>query len=123
MGSECNEWICSFDGCTKSFKSQKTLRQHIKRHTKPYHCSHSGCKMRFGSSWDRTVHERIHGQQKIEKCTFCKKTFTDPSSLRLHKKRFHSNENGHCNRYCCRICRKPFKTKVDLKGHLLSHHD
>lgn len=50
------DFICTENGCNKIFKSQKTLRQHIKRHRKPYQCNYNGCTKSFGSSWDRKIH-------------------------------------------------------------------
>ena len=46
--------------------------------------------------------------------------FVDPSALRRHIKRFH-NETNVCNPYVCRLCKKQFKVKKDLKKHLMVH--
>merc|ERR1712113_1150008 len=87
--SNKNNYYCTFNGCCKVFKSQKTLNQHIKRHNKPYQCNYNGCNKVFGSSWDRNIHVRTHTGEKQEKCSFCLYSFSDPSSLRRHIKRFH----------------------------------
>ena len=63
---------------------------------------------------------KTHTGTKDEKCSYCLLKFGDPASLRRHIKRFH-NESTICNPFVCRICRKPFKEKKDLKKHLMSH--
>jgi len=114
------EFVCGTDGCGKTFSSRKTLKQHLKRHTKPYRCTFEGCGKAFGSSWDRKIHERIHSDARPEKCSFCLVTFTDPSARKRHIRRFHGD--AVCNPFTCRVCRKQFRVRDDLKRHLTVHH-
>lgn len=116
-------FVCSYDGCGKTLSSKKTLRQHMKRHSKPFKCSVRGCSKSFGSSWDRTIHERTHTVEKKEKCRFCLSRFKDPSGLRQHVKRFHDQVvvNEQRKPYQCRMCKMPFRTKDDLQIHYKTH--
>lgn len=113
-------YICRREDCGKSFLSLKTLRQHIKRHNKPYQCRVGGCSKAFGSSWDRTIHERTHREEKKEKCTFCLSTFKDPAALRRHMKRFHDGRVV-LKPFQCRMCKRQFRTRDDLQIHFVSH--
>lgn len=114
--------ICDHKGCGRTFASKKTLRQHKKRHSKPFECRVSGCSKSFGSSWDRTIHERTHSVEKKEKCKLCLSRFNDPSALRRHMKRFHNGCMVSESRpFQCRMCKMPFRTKDDLQTHYKTH--
>lgn len=63
---------------------------------------------------------RTHTKEKKEKCKYCKVSFTDPSGLRQHIKRFHK-ETIVWNPYLCRLCKKSFTKKKELEKHIMTH--
>ncbi|KAK0613473.1 hypothetical protein B0T14DRAFT_280128 [Immersiella caudata] len=60
---------CQESGCAKKFKRPCELKKHMKRHEKPYACTHADCDKRFGSKNDWKRHENSqHIQLEFWKC-------------------------------------------------------
>ncbi|KAL3273275.1 hypothetical protein HHI36_014729 [Cryptolaemus montrouzieri] len=122
-----------------------SLNSHIAIHTKnkPYICSN--CGKSFAIKSELTIHKKIHSDQY--QCNICFKTFVVPSKLQRHlrthtnerpyqcpyevcKKMFtdQSNLSEHINTHKsmrdikCRQCDKHFKTKNQLRSHMLTHN-
>ncbi|KAK3360090.1 hypothetical protein B0T25DRAFT_534701 [Lasiosphaeria hispida] len=60
---------CSDPSCEKTFSRPCELKKHMKRHDKPYACTHTGCDKHFGSKNDWKRHENSqHTQLEFWKC-------------------------------------------------------
>jgi hypothetical protein len=94
---------CQEKGCAKKFKRPCELKKHMKRHEKPYACTHADCDKRFGSKNDWKRHENSqHIQLEFWKCA---ETVRDgsPSSS--------STGAAVCNKICHR--RETFKNHLE----------
>ena len=60
---------------------------------------------------------RIHTNEKTYECDVCEKRFTQPGSLKKHK-RIHTNERP----YECDVCDKAFRRSDVLKTHKRTQH-
>lgn len=60
---------------------------------------------------------RTHSNEKIYKCPFCNKGFTNASDLGKHKK-IHDPEKD----YLCKQCQRQFTQKVHAKKHIQKVH-
>ena len=84
--------------CPKKFKRPCELKKHMKRHEKPYACTHSDCPKRFGSKNDWKRHENSqHIQLEFWKCAEKARDAPPPSAV--------------CGRICHR--RETFKSHLD----------
>jgi uncharacterized Zn-finger protein len=82
---------------------------------KPYACGF--CKKTFSNSSSLNTHKGIHTVGEAYKCNFCEKTFGNISNLSKHK-RIHTGEKP----YRCGICEKAaFFTRNDLIRHTRTH--
>ncbi|XP_052357065.1 protein krueppel-like [Oncorhynchus keta] len=72
--------------------------------------------MKFPSSSELRVHEKIHSQEKPHSCSYCDKAFKQLSNLKLHQ-RIHSDQKP----YACSYCDKTFRAQGTLKVHLRTH--
>ena len=122
----------------EGFPSAKLRDRHTDRHERPHCCTEPGCprlKIGFVSekelkkhmdithpspealSWKFSkVREEEHQNKSGVACNMCPKTFTRPSSLRIHL-RTHTNERPHV----CEICGNSFTRKGDCARHELLH--
>lgn len=86
--------------CHKKFKRPCELKKHMKRHEKPYACTHSDCDKRFGSKNDWKRHENSqHIQLEFWKCS---EKVTDSNR---------SYQPVSCGKICHR--RETFKNHLD----------
>jgi len=86
--------------CRKKFKRPCELKKHMKRHEKPYACTHSDCDKRFGSKNDWKRHENSqHIQLEFWKCS---EKLTDNNR---------SPQPVSCGKICHR--RETFKNHLD----------
>ncbi|KAK0643112.1 hypothetical protein B0T16DRAFT_177199 [Cercophora newfieldiana] len=89
---------CKETRCLKKFKRPCELKKHMKRHEKPYACTHSDCDKRFGSKNDWKRHENSqHIQLEFWKCAEKLKDSLSPSPA--------------CGKICHR--RETFKNHLD----------
>ncbi|TID16450.1 C2H2 type zinc finger domain protein [Venturia nashicola] len=73
-----NLYPCLKSGCHKSFVKKTALTKHMKRHTKPWACTHFGCNKTFGSKDDWKRHER--NQVPSAEVWICQLPDLDPTS-------------------------------------------
>jgi len=89
----------SCEECKKSFKTQSSLKNHYKLHSKSFHCEQ--CPK---------VNKHVH-------CIECQKAFSKNSSLKEHILSAHSSVKP----YSCEECSKSFATKALLEIHVKTH--
>lgn len=109
--------VCNIDNCGRHFSRINYLNTHKKSHSKLLKCSF--CYKLFGKKYDLMIHERIHQKIKSEICTFCQMKFNDPSNLKKHIQRKHSEINQRS--FVCRQCHKEFIRKESLQKHWQTH--
>ena len=83
---------CTFDGCTKAFREQNKLQQHINvdhLNIRPYECEICGAS--FGTVPCFKKHKLIHSDERTCICPFCGKGFKQSATLYRHKKSCHLN--------------------------------
>jgi KRAB domain-containing zinc finger protein len=138
---------CTFPGCEFSFFDQYKLKNHLDVHTGKriykcgecekcfrittglkshhaavhakerkykYHCGKSFSQKQY-LQFHRTQHPELNLKRFI--CDVCSKKFSEPSSLRERKRRFHTGETSfQCDKCDYTAC---FKSRMDK--HLLTH--
>ena len=117
-------YFCNIESCNKSYLSQHNLNRHKLTHSKPFKCNFNKnlCNKSFSTHWDLKMHLRIHSNLKLEKCNFCKLSFTNPSTLRKHKQYVHKNGVNE-KEFICKKCHKRFSRKESLMRHLEKVHN
>ncbi|XP_078441326.1 zinc finger (C2H2 type) family protein isoform X2 [Wolffia australiana] len=116
-------FLCSFEGCGKTFIDVAALRKHSHVHgEKQYICHYEGCGKKFLDSSKLKRHFLIHTGEKAYVCTYegCGKAFSLDFNLRAHM-RTHSQENYHVCPY--EDCQKRFAHSYKLQGHIKTHHE
>jgi len=108
--------VCEF--CSKSFKYQTQLENHIRMHTgeKPYKCTQ--CDKMFSQSGHLQRHMRFHTGERPFACDLCDKSFAEKGNLLVHRK-LHSGKRT----FACNVCSKVFGTERTLKDHLKRHQE
>ncbi|KAI1150688.1 hypothetical protein F4825DRAFT_463145 [Nemania diffusa] len=119
--------------CHKVFPRRCELKKHEKRHEKPYGCTTSGCKKRFGSKNDWKRHENTqHFMLEMWRCDeeSCDRVFARRENLRVHLEKDHQISDQqklefkletcrvgrNCEaRFWCGFCRKIIEIKE--RGH------
>ncbi|XP_017032688.1 zinc finger protein Paris-like [Drosophila kikkawai] len=130
--------------CTKSFKYESFLQQHIRKHTgeRPFKCSQ--CQKDFTTQQQFSLHFKSHPQTQIFKCSHCGLVFSKleehEAHLKTHIKKkikcFNSQKhfssarklNNHIEishkkifsekRYTCLYCKMSFRRRESLLLHL-----
>lgn len=104
--------------CNKSFGRPSELRRHSVLHTgeKPHSCDE--CKKLFTQRYHLIRHVKTVHKKEIENlvCGVCNETFNSEYLLMRHVKR-----HGIMT-FACELCKKEFKTKRQMKEHVLSLH-
>ncbi|XP_062542480.1 uncharacterized protein LOC134210451 [Armigeres subalbatus] len=102
--------------CFKRFASERLLRIHRKRNSKPLSHQCTTCGLKFRSKDVLLFHESNHADQKPFQCDVCNKYFSSRSALKVHQ-RHHSNEKP----FVCGTCGAGFYQKVQLTSHEYDH--
>ena len=121
----------------EGFSNTKLRDHHTERHERPHCCTEPGCprlKIGFASekelkkhvdithpnpealSWKFSKVREKQQQKKSIACNLCSKTFTRPSSMRIHL-RTHTDERPHV----CGVCGKAFTRRGDCARHESAH--
>ncbi|CAM8935210.1 unnamed protein product [Rhodiola kirilowii] len=116
-------FLCSYEGCGKTFFDVGALRKHAHIHgERQYICHYEGCGRKFLDSSKLKRHFLIHTGERAYKCPHegCGKAFSLDFNLKSHMKT-HSQDNY----YLCPFpeCGKRYAHEYKLNNHLSSHHD
>ncbi|GLD65314.1 zinc finger protein 574 [Lates japonicus] len=108
-------FVCGI--CSKSFKKQIHVRNHIRTHTgeRPFQCS--DCGKTFSSLANLMRHTLIHSGVRPYRCDVCHRSFSQSSNLRQHSL-LHSNAAT----LCCPDCPATFRWPTKLAAHRYTQH-
>ncbi|KZV32589.1 hypothetical protein F511_15754 [Dorcoceras hygrometricum] len=116
-------FLCSYEGCGKTFIDAGALRKHSHIHgERQYVCHYDNCGKKFLDSSKLKRHFLIHTGERDFVCPHegCGKAFSLDFNLRSHMKT-HSQENYHLCPYP--ECGKRYAHEYKLKNHIASHHE
>lgn len=112
-------YVCTREGCGRSFKRNSTLRNHIVQvhPTHLYECRN--CKQTFKTIYTLRKHENlICNKSKEHTCYICGKDFRLLSILRKHEALHRKSDQ-----YRCPKCAKKLASLEELQSHMLLHGD
>ena len=106
--------------CCQGFKSTRSLRHHMKTHTREtgWSCSHCGKILASRAMSD--LHQRSCGQEKGHWCQECSKGYTTKQALVAHLKAKHGPAPS-VEELTCPTCGKIFKLIKTMWEHLATH--
>ena len=109
--------ISSCEQCGKIFKKYCDLRRHMVTHTgaKDFICP--VCAKRFSLEQNLARHQKIHDGIGYD-CEYCKKTFSQSTSMKEHVARVHTGLLPHA----CKLCDAKFASYAPLMRHNISQH-
>lgn len=114
------KYTCDFADCNMKFSQANALKCHKRIHSKerPFVCSY--CKKSFSQNTTLKTHVAAKHTGKAVSCTFdgCDKKFARNSFLKQHIKRDHENKRD----YVCSHCDKSYKQKSHLDRHVEASH-
>lgn len=116
-------FLCSYEGCGKTFIEVGALRKHVQIHgERQYVCHFDGCGKNFLDSSKLKRHFLIHTGERDFVCPYqgCGKAFSLDFNLRAHM-RTHSLENYHLCPY--EECGKRFTHECKLNTHIKKYHE
>lgn len=116
-------FLCSYEGCGKTFIDAVALRKHSHVHgERQYVCQFDGCGKKFLDSSKLKRHFLIHTGERDFICPYegCGKAFSLDFNLRAHM-RTHSLENYHVCPY--EECGKRYTNECKLRSHIKTHHE
>ncbi|XP_071691020.1 zinc finger transcription factor YY1-like [Rutidosis leptorrhynchoides] len=116
-------FLCSYEGCGKTFIDAGALRKHSHIHgERQYVCHYENCGKKFLDSSKLKRHFLIHTGERDFICPHegCGKAFSLDFNLRSHMKT-HSQENYHICPF--QECGKRYAHEYKLKNHIMSHHE
>nr|CAD1824613.1 unnamed protein product [Ananas comosus var. bracteatus] len=116
-------FLCSYEGCGKTFIDVGALRKHAHIHGEKQHvCHFEGCGKKFLDSSKLKRHFLIHTGERDFVCPHegCGKAFSLDFNLRAHMKT-HSLENYHVCPYP--ECGKRYTNECKLRTHIKTQHE
>uniref|UniRef100_A0A8C4XD35 C2H2-type domain-containing protein n=1 Tax=Erpetoichthys calabaricus TaxID=27687 RepID=A0A8C4XD35_ERPCA len=107
-----HDFQCTF--CSKSFRVQRYLNAHLKKHNtnRMMQCEH--CQQCFKTNRALNKHLRTHSTLTFN-CTFCNEDFTGEMDLHNHMQ-IHSTQT-----FVCKFCDKHFHARRYLTNHFKTH--
>jgi len=106
---------CSY--CQKAFACKETLVSHIRTHTgELFICEFSGCNKKFNNMRSLKDHENVHSGKESFLCHFCGENFATKKKLFNHKEK-HKTISDPCN-----LCGKELKNMASYKAHMKAHN-
>ncbi|KAF0932204.1 hypothetical protein E2562_008730 [Oryza meyeriana var. granulata] len=116
-------FLCSYEGCGKTFVDAGALRKHAHVHgERQYVCHYDGCGKKFLDSSKLKRHFLIHTGEKNFVCPHegCGKAFSLDFNLKAHMKT-HSADNYHVCKYP--ECARRFTQESKLRAHIKQQHE
>lgn len=116
-------FLCSYEGCGKTFIDAGALRKHAHIHgERQYVCHYENCGKKFLDSSKLKRHFLTHTGERDFVCPHegCGKAFSLDFNLRSHMKT-HSQANYHICPYP--ECGKRYAHEYKLKNHVMSQHE
>ncbi|XP_009413413.2 zinc finger transcription factor YY1 isoform X1 [Musa acuminata AAA Group] len=116
-------FLCSYEGCGRTFIDAGALKKHAHIHGEKQHiCQYDGCGKKFLDSSKLKRHYLIHTGERDFICPHegCGKAFSLDFNLRAHM-RTHSLENYHVCPYP--ECAKRFTNESKLRTHIKTQHE
>ncbi|XP_052901677.1 zinc finger protein 761-like [Anopheles moucheti] len=110
---------CTFEGCTKAFKSRIGLDEHVARHTNSFEFSCDICQKGFQHRSYLSAHRRAHNTERNFQCALCEQTFKSKQALVDHKNRRHLGVKP----FACELCDKQYTKNALLRAHIEQHHE
>lgn len=110
--------IYTCQACNKTYKSQRSLRTHIRGFhllLRPYKCAQ--CEFSASKNIELKMHMVKHTGSKNFCCVVCSKSYGRKSTLREHM-RIHVNDK----RFKCEHCMHAFVQKCSWKTHMRTKH-
>jgi hypothetical protein len=112
--------LCSLDGCGKLFYTNRSMKEHFKRHSPRVKCEH--CSQEISSGEMKRHVDRVHKKMLKVMCNVdgCAKMFFDHNDMRKHANMVHLNLKPHK----CSVmgCEKSFAEAAKLRLHMKSVH-
>ncbi|XP_050071957.1 zinc finger and BTB domain-containing protein 49-like [Anopheles maculipalpis] len=109
---------CTFDGCTKAFKSRIGLDEHVARHTNSFEFTCDICSKGFQHRSYLSAHRRAHNTDRNFQCALCDQSFKSKQALLDHKNRRHLGVKP----FACELCDKQFTKNSQLREHIDQQH-
>uniref|UniRef100_A0A182XX26 Uncharacterized protein n=1 Tax=Anopheles stephensi TaxID=30069 RepID=A0A182XX26_ANOST len=109
---------CTFDGCTKAFKSRIGLDEHVARHTNSFEFTCDICSKGFQHRSYLSAHRRAHNTERNFQCALCEQSFKSKQALLDHKNRRHLGVKP----FACELCDKQYTKSSQLREHIDQQH-
>ncbi|XP_054156316.1 uncharacterized protein LOC128954746 [Oppia nitens] len=91
--SDVKTFVCSYSGCTKAYKTSRSLRIHSLIHTNTVHkCVVDGCQRKFRHKTNLTRHMAEHKSEPTLKCPVkgCLEKFFSDKEIFRHRRKVHN---------------------------------
>lgn len=128
-GGRCKRYLCTYDGCEKSFTRPCRLEEHVRSHTneRPFACEEDGCGKRFLRAAHLRQHiKSAHSGVRDHQCTVpgCGKGFATGTRLRRHDAAAHGDECERRQYRCTDFpgCGAVFRKHGTLQRHVVTAH-
>jgi hypothetical protein len=115
------EFECTFEGCTKTYKRIAYLRDHVRiKHDKSQKCVCKFCPTAFSSYASRRTHTKAqHLQPDLYACDACSYTSGYKKMIKKHLMKVH--QEFVKEKISCSVCERQFSDLLTLRRHLMDN--